>query len=58
MDWQETPMSKPQPEVLRVKLLFFLRAPISWNSKKQQILTISTIEAEYMAFPAAGKEAL
>jgi hypothetical protein len=39
--------------------VFFLSsAPISWQSRKQTILAISTLESEYTAFLEVSKEAL
>jgi len=32
--------------------------PISWESKKQETVALSTVEAEYMAFPQAITQAL
>ena len=33
-------------------------APISWSSKRQDLVTLSTAEAEYVALTHAGKEAI
>ncbi|GBP59917.1 Retrovirus-related Pol polyprotein from transposon TNT 1-94 [Eumeta japonica] len=39
-------------------MFFFQGAAISWNSKKQQTIALSTSEAEYMALASAIQEAL
>ena len=36
----------------------FQGAPVSWNSKKQPTIALSTTEAEYMALSAAAQEAI
>ena len=36
----------------------FLGSPISWSSKRQELVTLSTAEAEYVALTFAGKEAI
>jgi hypothetical protein len=39
-------------------VFFFAGAPISWATKKQQSVALSTCEAEYMAMSEATKEAM
>ena len=36
----------------------FQNAAVSWNSKRQQTVALSTTEAEYMAISAAAQEAI
>lgn len=38
--------------------LIFQGAPVSWNSRRQQTVALSTTEAEYMSMSAATQEAL
>ena len=38
--------------------LFLLGGPISWSAKKQPIVSLSTMEAEYMALTHATREAI
>ncbi|UYV65699.1 hypothetical protein LAZ67_3005177 [Cordylochernes scorpioides] len=37
---------------------FLVRGPIAWESKKQQTVTLSSTESEYIALCEAGKEAV
>ena len=36
----------------------FCNSPISWSSKRQELVTLSTAEAEYVALTYAGREAI
>ncbi|UYV77314.1 hypothetical protein LAZ67_15000474 [Cordylochernes scorpioides] len=41
------------------RIVYFLaRGPIAWESKKQQTVTLSSTESEYIALCGAGKEAV
>ncbi|UYV73871.1 hypothetical protein LAZ67_11001217 [Cordylochernes scorpioides] len=54
-DWVETSWIE---NLIREIVYFLARGPIAWESKKQQTVTLSSTESEYIALCEAGKEAV
>ena len=53
-DWT----SNPQDQKSISRYVFFLEASVSWKSKRQAIIAISTTEAEFSAYLEVSKQAL
>lgn len=39
-------------------MIYLAGGPVSWNSRKQKTVALSTMEAEYMALSDATKEVI
>lgn len=54
-DWANDPSDRKS---ITGCIFIISRAPISWFSKKQRVVALSTVEAEYMALSFACQEAI